>query len=237
MTTPDATGTPPPAPERKRRRRRRPRPDPDAVVEASIDEATEKERPKRGPGARVVDWWGRLNRPILALAGLAGAVATILGLVFLLWPDAQPKGTPDDASASFERLSVEVLTRRQSLDRLGLPTTGFTPQQLAERGGFVSFDLAVSGYGGSRLPVRWLALNSGGDTVSSEDKRTQLRPDRDNQTLTHRFWAPVTPQGGPFRVVVEIYPPGAEPGDPGRLPLRTAETEPFAVSQPAPAPP
>jgi hypothetical protein len=199
------------------------------VLEASLDEVLEEEQPKRGPGARFVEWWGRLNRPILALAGLAGAVASILGLVFLLWPDAQPKPTPDDASVTFERVAVETLTRRQSLDRLGLPMTGFTEEQLAERGGFVTFDLQVTGYGGKRLPVRWLVLNRAGDTVGSQDRRIELRPDRDNQTLTHRFWAGVPPAEGPYRVVVEIFPPGTKPGDPGRAPLRSDETKPFDV--------
>jgi hypothetical protein len=183
------------------------------------------------PPRRLVAWWRNLDRSVKAVAGLAAAIAAILGLVFLLWPDLRPDPTPDAASVEFTRLSVDhPVTRAQSLDRPGLPHTGFTAEQLAERGAFVSFDLSVKGYGGRRLPVRWLLLDAAGDLVGSQDRRILLAVDRNDVTLTHRYWTGVPPAGGPFRAVLEVYPPGTKPGDPATAPLRTRESDPFPAA-------
>ena len=225
MSDPDAA---PREPTRRRRRRgarasaSAARRVPEQLIDAPDAPGTEEE-PGRGPLARAAGWWGALTKPIQALAALAAAIATIVGVVTLLWPDPKPTG-----SVAIEEPLIDFpVTRAQSLVRLSLPPTGFTEEQLAERGAFATVSFRVVGFAGEQLPVRWSVLDSEGNTVGLEDRRTRFEPERDDMTIVHRFWAAIPEARGPHRLEVEVYGPGADPGDPAVAPLDLAQSAPF----------
>jgi hypothetical protein len=63
--------------------------------------------------------------------------------------------------------------------------------------------------------------------VDEQSKRYLFQPDRNVTPLTWPFWVAIPDTPGPFKIVFEIYPPGAKPGKPGVVPFAKAETETF----------
>ena len=174
-------------------------------------------------------WLGNLSTGVKTIGAVAGAIAAVLGVVFLLVPNLRPEPTPQEGSATFEKPTLEQpVTFGQYLRRVELPQEGYTPEQLKQPGVIAAVQLTIKGYRGERLPLRWYALDLGThDIVDEQSKKYTFQPDRNVTPLTWPFWVALPKTPGPFKIVFEIYPPNAKPGKPGVVPFAKAETESF----------
>jgi len=174
-------------------------------------------------------WLGELSTTVKAVGGVAAAIAAIVGLVFLLVPDWRPDPTPDEGSATLSKPTLEhPVTYRQYLDRVEVPREGSTEAELARPGVFAGVMVTIKGYRNQALPLRWYVLDLGThDIVAQQSKRHLLRADRNEAPAVWPLWIPLPRGLGPFKVVLQIYPPNAKPGRPGVVPLAEAETDPF----------
>ena len=181
--------------------------------------------PKRG----LRKWLADLSTGVKTIGGIAGAIAAVLGVLFLLVPSLRPEPTPEEGSATFEKPTLEQpVTYGQYLRRVEIPLEGYTPEQLKETGVIAAVQLTIKGYRGERLPLRWYALDLGThDIVDEQSKRYTFEPDRNVTPLTWPFWVALPKTPGPFKIVFEIYPPNAKPGKPGVVPFAKAETDSF----------
>jgi hypothetical protein len=193
----------------------------------STDATPTPTEPKPKGGLRK--WVGDLSRGVKAIGAVAGAIAAILGVVFLLVPNLRPEPTPQEGSATFEKPTLEQpVTFGQYLRRVELPQTGYTAEQLQEAGVIAAVQLTIKGYKGKRLPLRWYALDVGThDIVDEQSKKYSFKPDRNVSPFTWPFWVAMPTTPGPFKIVFEIYPPNAKPGKRGVVPLAKTETETF----------
>jgi hypothetical protein len=174
-------------------------------------------------------WLGELSTGVKTIGGVAGAIAAVLGVLFLLLPNLRPQATPEEGSATFEKPTLEQpVTFGQYLRRVELPQTGYTATKLQQPGVIAAVQLTIKGYRGKSLPLRWYALDLGThDIVDEQSKKYLFQPDRNVTPLTWPFWVAIPDTPGPFKIVFEIYPPGAKPRKPGVVPFAKAETDSF----------
>jgi len=188
-------------------------------------------RARGGRAARrtLREWLGELSTTVKAVGGVAAAIATIVGLVFLFFPDLRPSATPDEGSATLSKPTLEQpVTFRQYLDRVEIPLEGSTAEQLARPGALAGVMVTIKGYRGQALPLSWYVLDLGThDIVDRQSKRHLLQADRNETPAVWPLWVPLPRGPGPFKIVLQIYPPNAKPGGPGVVPLAEAETDPF----------
>ncbi|HZG36531.1 MAG TPA: hypothetical protein VEY87_11860 [Gaiellaceae bacterium] len=179
---------------------------------------------------RVRAWFSQLSTAVKTLGGLAGAIAAVLGVLFLLVPSLRPEATPGEGSATFAKPTLEQpVTFGQYLDRVEVPRTGHTDEQLAQAGALAGLQLRIKGYKDERLPLRWYLVDlATNDVVSQQSKRHTFQPDRQDAPVAWPVWVALPPGDGPFKIVFEIYPPNAKPGRTGVVPLHSVETDPFS---------
>jgi hypothetical protein len=163
--------------------------------------------------------------------GLLGLATAVLTTVFLLWPNLKPEPTPSEGSATFAtKPTVSApMTFGQYLDRIDLSREGHSAEQLAKVGAFAAFKVTIKGFEGERLPLRWLLVNAGtNDVVGEDSKRTAITPDRQTTPVAWHVWAELPrDRRQRFKLVIEIYPPGAKVDTPSIAALDSTETDPF----------
>ena len=193
----------------------------------STDATPTPAEPKEKRGLRK--WIADLSSGVKAVGAVAGAIAAILGVVFLLVPNLRPERTPEEGSATFGKPTLEQpVTFGQYLRRVELPQTGYSAEKLQQAGVIAAVQLTIKGYKDKHLPLRWYVLDVGThDIVDEQSKKYTFQPDRNVTPLTWPFWVALPTTPGPFRIVFEIYPPNAKPGKPGVVPFAKAETENF----------
>jgi hypothetical protein len=175
----------------------------------------------------VREWLAGLSTTVKAAGGLAGAVASVLALVFLLLPNLQPTASEGSSEGTAELSEPRVetpVTFGQYLDRVEVSRASFGEEQLRRPGALVTVDVAIRGYRGQALPMRWYLLDGAGDIVDQQSRRHSIRADRDETPAVWPFWVALPDRPGPFRVVVEAFPPGAGPGV---VALDSSESAPF----------
>jgi len=157
-------------------------------------------------------------------AGAVGFVATLLGVIFVLWPSLKPEGPPPAKSATLTNATVDRnLTFGQYLDRIEQSRSSYQPADLRKRGAIVQFDYRIEGYKGKRLPLRWQLVDSrsGDQLAHSRDMRliAEAGTDRGNWPQ----WIPIPAGRRPRRVFVQLqlYEPS------GRFPLSRLRTPVF----------
>lgn len=174
----------------------------------------------------VRKWLGELSTTVKAVGGVAGAIAAIVGLVFVFLPDLRPDPTPDEGSATFSKPTVEQpVTFGQYLDRVEIPRDTFTEKELQRPGVLVGVQVTIKGYRNEALPLRWYLLD-GPEIVDQQSKKHALTADRNDAPAAWSFWVALPPGAGPFRIALEIYPPNPKPGV---IPLDEKKTELFAA--------
>ena len=167
---------------------------------------------------------GELSTTVKAVGGVAGAIAAIVGLLFLFFPDLRPDPTPDEGSATFSEATLEQpVTYGQYLDRVEIPRDTSTEEELRRSGALVNVEVTIKGYRGMALPLRWYLLD-GAEIVEQQSRRHALTSDRNEAPAAWSFWVPVPAGAGPFKVVMEIFPPNPKTGT---VRLDVEETEPF----------
>ena len=187
------------------------------------------ERPKRPKRRTLREWLAELSTTVKSVGAVAVALAAIAGLVFLIEPDWRPTPTPDEGSATLSKPTLEQpVTYGQYLERVEVPPEGSTEEQLARRGVLAGVMVTIKGYKDEALPLRWYVLDLGThDIVDQQSKRHLLEADRNEAPAVWPLWVPLPAGPGPFKIVLQIYPPNAKPGKPGVVPLAEAETDPF----------
>lgn len=184
-------------------------------------------RPARQKRRTLREWLAELSTTVKAVGAVAGAIAAVVGLLFVFFPDLRPDPTSDEGSATFAEPTVEQpVTFGQYLDRVEIPRDGFTERQLQRAGALVSVQVTIKGYRNQALPLRWYLLD-GAEIVDQQSRRQALTADRNEAPAAWSFWVPLRPGPGPFKVVVQIYPPNAKAGRPGVVALDEEDTQPF----------
>jgi hypothetical protein len=173
-------------------------------------------------GSVLFDW-------IKRLAGFAGLVSTVLGVVFVLAPNIKPQPTPAESSARFGSIELEQpMTFGQYLDRIRLPRKPYVDATgvLARNGAFASGNVTIRGYKRKSLPLRWTLIDvERHEIVDQQDEIVSLLAVREVDPSRWHVWAPLPRRDGVFRLVVEIYAPNATRGQP---PLDSISTRSFA---------
>ncbi len=202
-------------------------------AETAATPAEPGSKPKRT--RRLRTWLGELSTTVKAIGGVAAAIAAIVGLVFLFFPDLRPAPTSDEGSATLSKPTLEhPVTYRQYLDRVEIPHDRSTEAELARPGVLAGVVVTIKGYRNQGLPLRWYVLDVGThDIVDQQSRKHVLTADRNETPVAWPFWVELPEGKGPFKIVLQIYPPNAKPGETGVLPLAEAETEPFPGTTPA----
>jgi len=155
-------------------------------------------------------------------SGVVGFVATLLGVVFVLFPAIKPEEPPPTKGAKLSNLRHTELSYGQYLDRLGWDRAPYDAPALRRRGILVEFDFAIEGYKDKALPLRWQLIDArrGGQLAKSRDN--EIIPEAPKDGGTFPVWVPLRHRR-PQRVYVQLqlY------GDTGEAPIARKETPPF----------
>jgi hypothetical protein len=160
---------------------------------------------------------------VLQLGALAGAVAAILGLIFLFFPGLKP--TVPEVSKK----------RAVALGELRVEHRGYRASD-GNHVVVVHFRAQVDGYPGAELPVLWRLFNA--DTGQPYDlgrlggnrnaphvgfPTSALKPTAESDLLRGQVEVAVPFAGPSWKVRVEV-------AGPGQIPLDSTETQPFKVA-------
>jgi hypothetical protein len=183
------------------------------------------------PEPAVLAWARGLSAWTKVLIGVVTLVTTVAGAIWLFFPNSKPQPTPTEGNATFQgRPDLERLTRAQYLDRFGFSKSPFTAGQLKQPGALTTYKIAIKGYRGKALPVREMLVNDrSGALLGVDNRRVSFTPDRQDQSFVWQWWTPLPKRLEPkLRVILEIYPPGADPTTKDVAPLDRATTSDFA---------
>lgn len=178
------------------------------------------------------DWRRHVTRTRVIVAGVAGGLATTLGIVggvFDLFPGLRPD-EPCPRVHAIELTEARVdraITRAQSLDLLGGSKEGLPPERLAQPGKLVSVQATAVGYEDAPLEARTWVVTAGGAPVAEPELQDLLveewTPDGCEDEKAFRAWSPDPRRAGEYVIKVEVRP--AE----SREVIEEARTEPFTV--------
>lgn len=93
-------------------------------------------------------------------SGVVGFTATVLGLVFVLFPALKPEPPPPVKGATLTNATPEQLTWGQYLDRDDVDRAPYDAAALRRRGIYVEFDYTIEGYKDKPLPLRWQLIDA-----------------------------------------------------------------------------
>ena len=162
---------------------------------------------------------------MLALAGtIVALVSGVLGLLFVFEPDLKPSGEAPKQAANLSRLSVEPSASfREYLARIDLPARPYKERDLARRGALLRFRVAVTGFEGKRLILKWELFDRVSGDQINESKATSIRPTTETNEAIWYFWVPLPRRAGKFYAVVGL----SQQKKSYLLGLDTLETAPF----------
>jgi hypothetical protein len=162
---------------------------------------------------------------VLALAGtIVALVSGVVGILFVLKPDLKPSGKAPKQAATLSRLSVEPSAPfREYLARIDLSATPYKERELGRRGALIRFRVAITGFEGKRLILKWELFNRASGEQINESKATSIRPTTETNEAIWYFWVPLPRRPGRFYAVVEL----SQQKKSHLLGLDTLETEPF----------
>jgi hypothetical protein len=153
-----------------------------------------------------------------------GFVATLLGVVFLLWPSVKPKGPPPVRAAALSNPTLDRdISFGQYLDRKALSRAPYRPAELRRAGALVSFDFRIEGYDGKRLPLRWQLVDDGTGDQVAQSRDVAISPEASTDQGTWDVWVPIPAgRGRRFYVQLQLY------DDRGAVPIGRLRTPTFA---------
>ncbi len=164
-------------------------------------------------------------RPGIVVKGFAAAVplaATLVTLVFSLWPSLKPRDPPALKGATIGHVQIDhPVSFRQYLRRAELPAAGHTGSELSRAGAFVQFDLAIQGFAGAKLPLRVMLIDVRSGNLVSQSKIVLFRPLVDDDRASWQEWVRIPRHPRAYRVILQLYDPG------GVVPLATQRSKTF----------
>jgi hypothetical protein len=159
-------------------------------------------------------------------AAVVGFVATVVGLIFVLWPSLKPEGPPPERGARLENLTLDQpLTFGQYLDRKELSKAPYGPAELERRGAYVEFDYTIEGYKDKLLPLRWQLIDAGSHQQVAQSRDIRIKPLAPTDQGSWEVWIPIPRDPArSYFVQIELF------NDAGSVPLRRLRTDPFAAA-------
>jgi hypothetical protein len=150
---------------------------------------------------RAKNFSSRIGR---ALAATATVAATVVGLLFVLWPELKPEAPPTAKGAELSDATLDrKATFAQYLDRLAESHAPFQRAQLRRRGVLIGFRMMAQGYNGARLPLRWQLINARTGSQVAQSQDLFYTPEAEEDRNTWSVWVPV-PSGDRRVFFVEI---------------------------------
>jgi hypothetical protein len=147
-----------------------------------------------------------------AVAAVAGAIAAVLGVVFLLLPWLKPdepcKG--QQLAGQLTKLVVDrSVTYGGYLKLIHASTDGVDPNRLLQRGKLLAFQVEAIGYKGKRLPIRWTTLTADGEPVPepalNDQLALELKPEDCTDTARESVWTANPAHPGRYLVEVTLF--------------------------------
>lgn len=191
-----------------------------------LTEQPERVRSDRGPSfpRRVRLQPVRIGRAVGAAVSFA---ATLVGLMFVLWPALKPDEPPATKGGSISDATLDRVSFGQYLDRIARSRSGYRRAQLERRGALVGVDLKVRGYRDKRLPLQWRIVDARtGDQIQQSRDLVYIPAASEDQN-SWSIWVPL-PRGLDRRFFVEVE----LLDDRGAAPLGRARTHTFGGSAP-----
>jgi hypothetical protein len=143
---------------------------------------------------------------VRAVAGAVGFAATVIGLVFVLWPSLKPSAPPADKGATLSNAQTETgLTFGAYLDRIGQSRRPYGKAELRARGAYVEFDFAVRGYKGQHLPLGWQLLDARSGVQLGQDWALRVTPKADRDAGSWNIWIPLRRTSARMYAQIALY--------------------------------
>jgi hypothetical protein len=160
-----------------------------------------------------------------SIAAVVAFIASLLGIVFLLWPSLKPEAPSPTRNVELSGLTLEPsVTFGAYLGRINQPPGGLEDAVLKERGALASFDFVIEGYKDRPLPLAWQLIDARGGEVLDENRDIRLEPEVTKDSGTWHVWVPL-PKGERKRVfiMIQLFQPR------GVLALKTLRTRTFPI--------
>jgi hypothetical protein len=158
-----------------------------------------------------------------AIVGAVGFTATVIGLVFVLWPSLKPEPPPADQGAALSNAQVEPgMTFGAYLDRIGQSHGSLDRATLDARGAFVEFDFAVRGFKDKHLPLGWQLLDARNGVQLDQDRRLRVTPRADRDSGVWNVWIPLRTRAHRMYAQIALYNASGVPIGRVRSPVFTA---------------
>jgi hypothetical protein len=162
---------------------------------------------------------------IRSVVGAVGFAATVIGLIFVLWPPLKPDPPPADRGATLSNAQVEPgMTFGEYLDRIPLSRRPYGPAELAQRGAYVEFDFSVRGYKGKRLPLRSQLIDAHRGVQLSQSAALRVTPRADKDAGNWFVWIPIPHPARRMYVQIQLY------NDAGTVPIGRVRSPVFSGS-------
>jgi hypothetical protein len=158
-----------------------------------------------------------------ALVGTVGFAATVVGLVFVLWPSLKPDPPPAEQGATLSNAQVEPrMTFGEYLDRIGQSRRPYASDVLGERGAFVEFDFAVRGYKNKHLPLGWQLVDAHSGAQLDQSRALRVTPRADRDSGAWNVWIPLRRSARRMYAQIALYNASGVPIGRVRSPVFTA---------------
>jgi hypothetical protein len=152
---------------------------------------------------------GRL--PMLKnLGGAATAIASVLGVLFLLFPNLRPEGNPEELSAEISDLKTEhSILLEQYLKRSGLSTSDYTVRELQTTGIIIYFTVVAHGFRERTLSSQWSIFDAKTQRQIAEEGFSnrpgpEFTPEARRDRAGSDIWVPIPPREGTFYIRLEL---------------------------------
>jgi hypothetical protein len=141
-----------------------------------------------------------------AIVGAVGFAATVIGLVFVLWPSLKPEPPPADQGAALSNAQVEPgMTFAAYLDRISQSRGSLDRATLDERGAFVEFDFSVRGFKDKHLPLGWQLLDARDGVQLAQDRALRVTPRADRDSGVWNVWIPLRHKARRMYAQIALY--------------------------------
>lgn len=188
--------------------------------------------PAGSAGSGENQWTHRLRSTSGAVGAGVGLLASLLSIIFLVWPSLQPEENAVVLAASLSNPTIE---RQVSLAEFyqrtrETPDPALSDAGLLTPGVVVGYDVAISGYNGEVLTLRWSMIDAGTLTRVTEDWLVDqpgwpdagFKAEAAEDSATGELWASLPATAGDYLVRLELF-------DPDGIRLSLVDTTAFSV--------
>jgi hypothetical protein len=171
-----------------------------------VSASVPRRRRRRRASRRRVTRLEAVPRVVRGIAGAVGFVATVIGLVFVLWPSLKPEPPPADQGATLANAQVEPgMTFGAYLDRIEQSRKPYDRATLDERGAFVEFDFVVRGWKDKHLPLGWQLLDARTGAQLDRSRALRVTPRADRDAGAWNVWIPLRHRARRMYAQVALY--------------------------------